>query len=220
MPDPPAADPGRRVAALKGDVRAVVRTPGPWLLGLCFITYTGNYLCVTAFLPVYLIDRLGYAPLTAALLTAVVIVVNVIGNLGGGYLAQRGMPRWILIAIASATMGATTLGIYAPGVPGWLPFVLAVVFSLVAGLLPAAVFGAVPVYAPSPRTVGTTGGLVVQFGTFSQLVCPPLLAAIVAGAGWAAAPWLTAGLGAGGVLVALAIGIYDRRLLSAESGGG
>ncbi len=212
VPDPPSSGGGQRIAALKGDLKTVLRAPGPWLLGCCFSTYTGNYLCVTAFLPVYFIDRLNYAPLTAALLTALIIMTNVGGNLTGGFLAKKGVPRWLLIAISSATMGGTTIGIYATGVPPWLPFVLALCFSFVGGFLPASVHGGIPHYAPSARTVGTTGGLVVQIGNFGQLACPPILAAIVAVGGWQAGPWFTAGLGAAGVLFALAIRILEPRL--------
>jgi hypothetical protein len=143
---------------------------------------------------------------------------NVGGNLTGGFLAQRGVPRWLLIAISSTTMGAATVGIYASGVPAWLPFVLALGFSYVGGFLPASILGAVPVYAPSARTIGTSGGLVIQLGNFGQLVCPPILAAIVAFGGWTAGPWFTVGLSATGVVFAVYIGMYEKRMAPARAG--
>lgn len=216
--DKPSRDSGQKFAALKKDVGTVLGSRGPWLLGTCFATYTGNYLCVTSFLPVYFMDRLSYAPLTAALLTAVIILSNVIGNMTGGFLANRGVPRWVLVAIAAGTMGATTLGIYAEGVPVWLPFVLALCFSYVGGFLPASILGAVPVYAPSQNAVGTTAGFVVQFGNFGQLVCPPILAVIIAVGGWDAGPWFTVSLGAAGVLFAGLIGLHERTVQEAGRG--
>ncbi len=181
---PDSAPVAPRLGALKADIGTVAGRRGPWLLGLCFASYTANYLCVVAFLPVYFLDRLKFDLLTGALLTAVVGFANAGGNLCAGRLLQRGVPRWMMIGIGATVMAVCTVFIY----------------------------GADAHYAPAPRYVGATGGLVVQLGNFGQLLGPPALGALVAVHGWNNGWWLTVGLGAFGLFMAVLIGWHERAI--------
>jgi len=204
--DPPAAAPADRLPTVARDMKLVLRAPGPWLLGICFATYTANYLSVTTFLPTYFIERLKFDPTVAALLTAFVILGNAGGNLLGGRLLKLGLQRWHLITAASLIMGSCSFGIFLPGLPDWMPFVLAFAFSSLGGMLPASVLGGAAFFAPSPNQVGTTNGLVVQLGNFGMLLGPGVLAAVVSAAGWAAGPFVVMGSSLIGVAFAIAIG--------------
>jgi MFS family permease len=210
-PAPPPRGQGGRAAALWRDIRQTVSVPGPLLVAVCFATYTANYLAVLGFLPTFLIEERIAGATAAAVLTAIAIAANIPGNLLGAWLLHRGASRWLLIAIGSAIMGATSIGIYASGVPDDLRYLLAVAFSGFAGLVPSSIMSSAPVHAPSPAQLGTMNGLIVQGSNLGQVVGPPGLAALVAVAGgWQAAPWLVAVLSVIGVLLAIAIGRIER----------
>jgi MFS family permease len=206
--DPRAAAAGR-VARFKGDLGAVLRARGPWLLALCFATYTAGYLCVASFLPTLLIAD-GYSQLLAGTLVALVVAANVFGNLFSGWLLQKGASRGLLIATAAATMGGLSLVIYATDLGAGAKLAAAFVYSFVGGLLPAAVMGGAPVHAPSPGQIGTTNGLILQWGNAGQLAAPPIFAALATAGGWSVAAWFTLALGAAGAALGLAIGLHER----------
>ncbi|MFO0986707.1 MAG: MFS transporter [Alphaproteobacteria bacterium] len=207
--DPRAATAGR-MARLRGDVGAVLRARGPWLLALTFATYTANYLCVASFLPTLLIAG-GFSQLLAGTLVALVVAANVAGNLFSGWLLQKGASRGLLIAIAAASMGALSLVVYATGLGAGAKLAAAFAYSFVGGLLPAAVMGGAPVHAPSPAQIGTTNGLILQWGNFGQLVAPPIFAALATAGGWSTAAWFTLALGAAGAALGLAIRRHEGR---------
>ena len=78
-------------------------------------------------------------------------------------------------------MGPTALdgasvppGIFVDGVPDLLRLVLAGVYSAVIGVVPAALFTAIPVHAPRPQLVGASTGLLMQGSNFGSLIGPPI----------------------------------------------
>lgn len=208
MADPRAA--AGRLAGLKRDMRAVLGARGPWLLATAFATYTAGYLCVTAFLPTLLIKTAGWSTVAAGTATALVVFLNVPGNLVGGWLLQRGASRGVLIAIAAAAMGGLSLVIYATELGANAKLFAACVYSFVGGLLPSSVMSGAPLHAPSPAQIGTTNGLVLQWANAGQLSAPPIFAAIASAAGWPAAAWFTLGVGVLGVALGLAIARHER----------
>ncbi len=208
VPDPRAAAAGR-VARFRGDLGAVLRARAPWLLALSFATYTANYLCVASFLPTLLIAG-GFSQLLAGTLVALVVAANVLGNLFSGWLLQQGASRGLLIAIAAATMGGLSLVIYATDLGAAAKLAAAFAYSFVGGLLPAAVMSGAPVHAPTPGQIGTTNGLVLQWGNAGQLAAPPIFAALATSGGWGVAAWFTFALGVAGVAIGAAIARYEQ----------
>jgi MFS family permease len=206
----PRADTAGRLARFKGDVGAVLRARGPWLLALCFTTYTASYLCVTAFLPTLLIEG-GYSQLFAGSMTALVVFANVFGNLWSGWLLQKGAARGTLIVIASVVMGGLSLVIYATALGAGVKLAAAFAFSFLGGLLPASVMGGAPVHAPSPAQIGTTNGLILQLANVGQLAAPPIFAALAVAGGWSTAAWFTLAVGLIGAALGVAIGLHERR---------
>jgi predicted MFS family arabinose efflux permease len=177
------------------DLRTVATAPGPLCLAFAFATYSGQYLAVAGFLPTIYIEREGLSTGTAGLLTAGVLAANAVGNLAAGALLHRGMPRWALVAAASATMGLCELGIYAAGVPLALAYGLALAFSCVGGMLPATVLGAAPGFAPAQRLVPVANGLLVQGSNLGQVAGPPTVGALAdATGGWSASPMILSSL--------------------------
>jgi MFS family permease len=200
------------------DVRAAMTLAGPWLLAGCFACYSLQFFAVMSWLPTFLVEEMG-APLTlAALLTALVVAVNMVGTWLGGWLLHRGAPRWLLIAAVAGTVSLLAAGIYSAPLPVAAKVGCAFVFSLAGGILPTACLAGAPVHAPSPTQVGAVNGIIVQGANLGTLLGAPALAAAVAFAGgWRQAGWLLPVAGAAGVLLALGLRSVERRRVAAVS---
>lgn len=184
---------------------------GPVLLALTFSTYTLQWLAVMGFLPTLLVEAYGLGAGLASILTALVVAVNVPGNLAGGWLMGRGSGRRSLIVTASLLMGLSSLVIYAEGFPFGLRYAACLFFAGAGGLLPAAVISGAPVHAPTQDLVATTNGLLMQGSQLGQMVGPPALALLISRAGgWSAAPWLLCGSAALGILLSFWLAFLER----------
>jgi len=196
---------GETPSRLWHDLRRTVSAPGPVLLALIFACYTTAYIALTGFLPTLLIERMGVTPGQAGMMTAAVAAANILGNLATGPLLRRGIPRWIPIILANLTIAGSACGIFLPATPAPLAYALCLVFSAVGGLLPGCVLGGAPPYAPDPRLVPVTLGLIMQGSNIGQVTGPALVGAAVAGWGWAAAAPLLAGITLMGAVLTLAL---------------
>ncbi|HEX6979261.1 MAG TPA: MFS transporter [Alphaproteobacteria bacterium] len=202
-------------ASMLGDMWRTLTSPGPPVLALAFASYALQYLVVFGFLPTILVEEEGLSQAAAAALTAIAIAANVPGNLMGGMILHRGAPRWAMVVVGSAIMGLLAFGIYAPAFPLWLRYGLAVVFSLLCGMIPSTLLGAAPVHAPSPHLVATTNGLIMQGSNLGQAVGPPAAAALAAAVGnwhWSPVVLVTA------ALIGIALG-FVLRALERRAGG-
>ena len=88
-------------------------------------------------------------------------------------------------------MAFCAAGIFVDGVPDLARLVLAGVYSAVIGVVPGALFTAIPVHAPRPQLVGASTGLLMQgsnFGACSDRRSP---ARWSRRGGWPSAAWLT-----------------------------
>ena len=84
---------------------------------------------------------------------------------------------------------------------------IACLYPLTAGLIPGAVFGAIPIHASTESEIGVVSGLVTQGSFIGSLAGPPLLALLVLGfSGWSGAVWMFPVLGGCCLVIALAIG--------------
>jgi cyanate permease len=187
------------------------RSRRAWLLAGSFCLYSMSFMTVFGFLPSFLVEEQGWSTGTAALLTALAVAANVGGNLAAGWLAQRGVPRWTLLASACLVMGIASFGIFAPALDAGARYALCLLFSAVGGLLPATVMGSAADAAARPDLVASTSGLFVQGSTIGQLVGPPALATLVTAAGsWEAGAWLIGAAAAGGLAIAAALRGFER----------
>jgi MFS family permease len=200
----PGRSSGRSVrpGQLWEDLRRTSSSTGPLLLAATFSTYALMWLAVMGFLPTLLIEGYGVKPDHASFLTALMVGVNVPGNLSGGWLLQRGFRRSRLIIAAILIMGLCSLAIYSPSLPFWVRYLACLAFSACGGVLPASIMSAVPVLAPDPRLVATANGLIVQGSNLGQVIGPPTLALIVsATGGWEGAPWFLGSVALVGVFL-------------------
>jgi predicted MFS family arabinose efflux permease len=143
------------------------------------------------------------------------------GNLLGGALMQRGVPRGPLIATAQLITGLCSLGYVQAGWPDGLRYALCVLLSFTGGVVPAAAMTSSAVLARSPQQIGALQGLIMQGSQLGQFIGTPLIAAVVASSGqWASAAWVTTGAATVGVALGLAAWRAERRLAQARSGEG
>jgi predicted MFS family arabinose efflux permease len=208
--DPQQSDRGSTVWK---DVVRTATSPGPILLATIFSTYTLQWLAMMGFLPMLLIEDHGFSPGQASLLTAVVVAANVPGNLSGGWLLHRGFLRWRLVASAMTVMGICGVFIYSATLPFLVRYTACLVFSGVGGLVPASILGGAPIYAPTPKLVATTNGLIMQGSQLGQTVGPPVLALIVSATGtWESAPWLLCSAAALGICLSFGLGALGKKM--------
>ena len=173
----PAAAP-----TLSSTLRAL-RQSGPWWLALGFACYSLMYFAVAVWLPTFLMQERGASIALAASLTALLIGCNVGGNLAGGWLMHRAVPRGHVISLAFLVMAACTYGIFSAALPDGLRFSLCALFMLIGGMIPASMLSGAQVYAREASQISSIQGLIVQIAQIGPFAGPPLVAAVVSAAG-------------------------------------
>jgi len=193
------------IKSFTNDIKATLTSAGPVLLSLIFTTYALQWLAVMGFLPTLLIEKFEFSKQIASSLTAIMVGVNIIGNLAGGRLLKYGIKRWFLIAFASFIMGCCSLAIYSD-TNFFINYSGCILFSLIGGLIPASVLGGSPVYAPSERLISTTTGMLIQGGQSGQVFGPIILAWIVSTTNtWNSGSWFLGCIAVLGILFSLGL---------------
>jgi CP family cyanate transporter-like MFS transporter len=156
----------------------------------------------------------AFCGVAVALLSCLMVLVNVPGNLLGGSLLQRGFKRGNLIGFASLVTGLCNAGIFLDGLPDLMRYGLCLLLSFVGGLISASVLSSSIVYARSPKQVGTLQGLFMQFSNLGPFAGPPLIAMLVATTGlWQHALIVTGTAAVIGLLLGLTMRRYERPLM-------
>jgi MFS family permease len=208
----PAPRFGGTIASLRL-LRESLPRPGILLLCAAFMCYVGQWTSVMTWLPTFAVGERGAGEGTAALVTAAFVAVNIPGNLLGGVLLKRRVPRWVVMAMGAAAMGLTSAVLLSSGAPDALRFAALLAFSLLGGVVPACVFSGAAVHAKSLLHAGTANGMVMQASHLSQFAVPILVAWVASRlGGWNATLGVMLGLSFAGVLAALGIARYERRL--------
>ena len=163
-------------------------------------------------LPTFAVEERGASPGAAALLTAAFVAINIPGNQLGGLLLRRGHRRGPVMGAGALAMGIGAIGLLSSGLPDALRLACALAFSLLGGVIPAAVFSGSTVHAKSAEHIGTMNGMLMQSSHLSQFVLPILFAWLASSSGgWSASLGTMLGLAATGLLAAIAVGRIERR---------
>ncbi len=213
----PAPRFGGGIGSMRLVLESVTR-PGSMALCLVFFCYVGQWTSMMIWLPTFLVDERSFAPTSASLVTALYVAMNIPGNLAGGWLLKRGLARWLVIVIASAAMAVTAACALSAALPDAVRLASVLVFSLLGGMIPAAVLSGGPVHARSPQHIGTTQGMIMQGAQLGQFF-GPLFVALAAQqfGGWSASLGVMLSFAALAALFGLAVGRFEGRLAAPAS---
>lgn len=190
-------------------------SPGNLVMAALFAFYVAQWTSIMVWLPTFLIDEHRLTAGAAALATALFVLMNAPGNLAGGWLLARGVPRGTLV-VAGATLAALCeIGMLSDTLPPALRYSLMLAFTFFAGVIPASVFSGIPVHARTPQHIGTGNGIVMQASQIGQFLGPLALALIATRfGGWEASLWALLAFAAGAVACGIAIGMIETRIKS------
>jgi CP family cyanate transporter-like MFS transporter len=193
------------------DIRSALAQPVPGLLGISFAVYTLQFYAVMVWLPTYLLQTRGASAAQGALATTLFVAINIPGNLVGTRLVHREVPRGRIMFIAFVLIAVCAVAIFWSALPDSLRFAAALAFSLIAGVIPAAVLSAGSHYARSAAEVGTVQGMIVQVANLGIFLGPPAIAAVVTWTGrWEAALGVLLGSTVIGLAASWAISAHER----------
>lgn len=179
---------------------------------LLFAFYVAQWTSVMIWLPTYVVEERGASQGLAGTLTALMVLVNVPGNIGGGWLLAHGVRRGRLVVAASAIMAACSAGMLTDWLPDAVRYLLCLAFSMCAGVIPASIFSGLPAHARTPRHIGTGNGMVMQASQLGQFFGPIALAWLASHfGGWAATLWAMLAFAAGGALCGAALARIERQ---------
>ncbi len=175
-------------------LRLVWRTPQVWHVALAFACYSGQWLVIIGFLPT-LLQTGGMSAGLAGTIAAIASAVNIVGNIAGGRLLQKGVPSQRVLGIAFATMAAGAFVVF--GTPSDTPLIVKLVavlmFSGVGGMIPGSLFSLAVRAAPTEDTASTALGWTTQMSMLGQFSMPPVAAALASGYGNWSLTWIATG---------------------------
>lgn len=204
--------------AAYGEIRSTrlliesLRHPPNIAFSLLFALYVAQFNSVMVWLPTFLVDERGASTATASLLTVGMVIMNVPGNLAGGWLLSRGAGRKRLIVAGSALMAIAEVAMLNAALDDGARYLACLAFSVVAGTIPAAIFSGLPLHARTAQHVGTANGMALQAAQIGQFFGPLLFAWLAASfGGWSATLWLVLALAAGVAACGIALGRIEAR---------
>lgn len=206
------------ITSMLNNVTRCLASPGALLAAGCFALYASQHISMMAWLPSYMREIYGSSTLVAAVVPAVVLMFNAIGNWFSAWAMGRGVSIWSLLAVGAIGMGLSQIGIFSAFLPDTARLGFAVLFGIFGGMVPAAALGSVAIYTPSPSQIGTMNGLMVMGTSTGMLFGPPAVAAMRAVMGnWNDVVWLMVSLATVGVILAVLSRRLERRANSARS---
>lgn len=159
----------------------------PWVCAVIFACYTLQWGAIIGFLPTIFGDA-GVQGIWVGVATAIVGVVNGVGNVIGGRLLQHGVSPRVLVSTGMITMIVTTVLIFAPDwtrVTGglWIQLAAAAVFSAVAALIPSSMTRVGVDAAPASGSPAAVIGLMNQVYNGANFIGPIILTSIATAVG-------------------------------------
>ena len=191
------------------EAKAALAQRQPWLLAFALASFTIQHFALIIWLPTFLQEQRSLSPLAVSLLSCVMVLANVPGNLLGGSLLQRNFRRGNLIAFASLVTGLCGIGIFLDVFADAIRYGLCVLLSFAGGVIPACVLSSSASLARTPRQIGTLQGLFNQVGNVGPFFGPPLIAMLVAASGLWRDALIVTGCAA---LLGVILGVMLRRL--------
>jgi MFS family permease len=152
---------------------------GPLLVVTGFVCYSSLYQSLTAFLPTMLVTDYDVALAQAARFGAFVVVGNIIGNVGAGWLISRGFLPWKLLTVSFVAMGLCASLVFTTATDPALKIVAGFLFSAFGGMFPGTAFVLAARYSPSPSQMALMAGFMLQGAGIGQTIGPLMVSSAV-----------------------------------------
>ncbi len=204
------ASKGPNVAGWRRRLVDTLLASGPRRVALAFALYSSQWMAVIGFLPA-IYAQAGVPAGWNAVLTALAAAMNIVGNLAGGRMLQRGVApgRLLRAGFGAMALGSVAAfaqwgeGVDAIALPPALRYAAVCLFSLAGGVVPATLFTLAVRLAPGPATVSTTVGFMQQASSLGQFIAPPVVAWVAHRVGGWQWTWaVTMACSAAGIVVA------------------
>jgi len=148
--------------------------PGASILALIFICFTANFFSLITYLPSYLVEVKSSSLNDAILITSILPLFIIPGNLAGGFLIHRHItppqimiyPALILILIMVLLLNIQASSSISLGLLAMYAFFL--------GMIPTAIFAQAPRMASNPADIGRVIGIVVTGQGVGVLIGPTI----------------------------------------------
>jgi predicted MFS family arabinose efflux permease len=204
-----------RTAVRTAGLSTVLRSPGPYLLGLAFACGAFMQTGVVSTLPHMLAGRFHVSIGLASSIGTLGMVFNTVGCLAVGPLLNRGTGAFAvtLLGVALALLGGVAL--YVPGPEFAVAAAASSLFFLGTGII-VGLWALLPRVAPRPDCIGATSGLVTQLVLWGVLFGPPAAFAAAGGGDWTRP---VVNLVAAGCLCALLIWLVVRQVGGSVAAG-
>lgn len=177
---------------------------GPLLVVAGFVCYSSLYQSLTAFLPTMLTTEYDVTLARSANLGALVVVANVIGNVGAGWLIGRGATPWKLLTLSFVAMGVCASLVFAGFTEPAMKTVAGILFSAFGGMFPGTAFVLAARYSIKPSHMALMAGLMLQGAGIGQTVGPLMVSSVVEYSGrWETANTVVLSMAAIGLFCAL-----------------
>jgi MFS family permease len=209
-----ASDQGRVRESFWPSIRLTLTRWAPWLLSGLFGLFAFQTVALLTWFPTFLVEERNVDLVTASLMLALLMVFNTAGNMTAGSLLSRGLELWKLYSVTGVIICLLSVAIYSPFLPDLVRLIACMAFTLIGGMLPAAIFAGAPIYAPTPAQIGTINGLIVMLLSMGQLGGPVVSAAIVEATGrWESVGWVMGAASLGIVILGLLIRGVDKKVM-------
>ncbi len=153
--------------------------PGPWWIAFAFACYVFNFYSIMVWLPTFLVGERQTPLALASVLTAVVVLANLPGNVLGGWLMQRGASRGTNVCLAGLATLVTASVVFGPQFPDALRYTACVAFSFSVGVMPGSIMSAAQTHARTPQQAGIVQGMINQGTNVGQFISPFVVSAVV-----------------------------------------
>ncbi len=164
---------------IPGHYRAFLLNRNFLMLAFIFTVYAFQWITIMAWFPGFLMQKFELSLHDAAFFTALIVLVNIPGNLFGGRLNNNQIHPSIILRIATLIMFISIVGIFGVNFGPVISVMCAIVFSFFAGMVPATLFATVPLFSSSIAQLGGANGMLFQGSALGQLIGSPIVAAFV-----------------------------------------
>ncbi len=199
-----ASPPGVSLSSV--DIVGSILRLGPLMVVAGFICYSSLYQSLTAFLPTMLVTEYDLSLANAARFGALVVVGNIIGNVGAGWLIGRGFSAWKLLTVSFVVMGLCAMLVFATFTDPPVKVLAGFLFSAFGGMFPGTAFVLAARFSPSPSQMALMAGFMLQGAGIGQTIGPLMVSSIVEyAASWNAANLVVVALAGIGLACALVL---------------